>query len=121
VERLGDTFAGADSEALFREQFLEVKKIVANAAPHAVPDWPFRPEPYARESSQLHRPTLFREQQDILRVLATAGSAEEAKAKLSHHPLLSGSSWIPDQWELAMLEAAIQIGRKWGIDQDELS
>jgi uncharacterized protein (UPF0276 family) len=118
IERLGDTFPARESEALFRAQFLSIKTIVAEAGQHAVSGWPF--PPHMPAGNALSDAALFGEQQDILGILATAASAPEAKASLMRHPTLGGSNWRPEQWDLAMLDTAMQIGRKWGIDREEL-
>jgi uncharacterized protein (UPF0276 family) len=115
IERLGDTFNSLEDEALFREEFLQVKTIVQEAGNRLVPDWPFSPT-RALACDNPNSGTLYAEQQSILKVLAGAASAKDAIRQLSENPSLGG--WQIDQWSLPMLDTALQLGRRWGIELD---
>lgn len=112
IERLGDTFRSLEDEARFREEFLTVKNIVRRAAEDPVPQWPFTPAVSAIIEDP-DNPALCAQQQSILKVLAGAASAGDALAQLSSDPDLT--DWQVHQWSPAMLDTAIQLGRRWGI------
>jgi uncharacterized protein (UPF0276 family) len=113
IERLGETFHSQRDEAQFREEFLRVKDIVQGACDEPVPDWPFTAKDVLGEEVR-DRDALLKEQQFILQVLSMATSAEDALKRLSQNPDLA--AWEVHQWSLPMLDTAMQLGHKWGID-----
>jgi uncharacterized protein (UPF0276 family) len=117
IERLGDTFHSLQDEAQFRQEFLHVKDIVRKATDKEVAEWPFA----AAASSSKEAPDnaqLHKEQQEILSVLAAATSAEDAMQQLSGNAMLA--DWHVDQWQLPMLDTALRLGQKWGIEPEAL-
>lgn len=116
VERLGDTLRGEPDERRFREELLRVQALVREAAAaRIVPAWPFGASAEI-SSFQAPAPELLLQQQAILRTLAHAGSAAEAKMQLLQEPSLTG--WRIDAWDPALIDTAMQLGRKWGIDPE---
>jgi uncharacterized protein (UPF0276 family) len=113
IERLGDTLQSLQDEALFRDEFLMVKSIVREAANHVVPGWPYSITGVIIDDLHVDA-ALNLQQQQILNILSKATSAEEARQQLSATPELA--EWQVDQWSLPMLDTAIQLGRRWGIE-----
>jgi len=113
VERLGDTFLNESDEAFFREDYLRVKAIVQEASKHrAVPEWPFAANAAADIGTAVH-PGLIAQQQLILKAIANADSAAEAKSLLLECAALQ--QWNIASWDPEMINTAMQLGRKWGI------
>lgn len=116
VERLGDTLRQQSDEAAFREEFRRVKGLVRQTAvDHTVPPWPFGGVEALSQpaASQL---ALVRQQQDILKILSAAPSAEDAKCRLLQNEGLV--AWQIGEWDLSMIDTAMQLGRKWGIESE---
>ncbi len=112
LERLGDTLGDAITEASFREELRRVKAIVSAETREILPAWPF-PQTVILES-RLEDGSLREEQTAILDILCDADSAAAAKASLMRHPLIAGTAWRPERWDTAMVDTAMQLGRKWG-------
>ena len=113
IERLGDTFQSLQDEAQFRDEFLQVKNIVRQASTDQVPDWAFTATEALGDNVPAN-PTLFKQQQHILKTLSVATSAEDALQQLLSNSDLA--TWQINQWQLPMLDTALRLGQKWGIE-----
>jgi uncharacterized protein (UPF0276 family) len=117
VERLGDTFESEADEAMFRGDYLQVKAIVRETAnERPVPHWPFIANADSNPGNGIH-PELLRQQQLILKALAGADTAGSAKSSLVRNAALS--DWRIESWDPEMIDTAMQLGRRWGIDLEE--
>lgn len=118
VERLGDTLIGADDEEEFRREFLRVKEIVAGMERRAIPDWFAAPAATPASIAPITDHDLLHRQQLVLKILAESANAGEARQQLIQQSLLS--TFQPERWDIAMIETAMMLGRKWGMDWNSL-
>lgn len=116
IERLGETFRTLQDQAQFRDEFLQVKHIVQQLGGKQVSDWPFTVTQAFTEDAP-YNPAIHQGQQNILKVLSVATSAEVALEQLLKNPDLD--TWHIDQWQLPMLDTALRLGQKWGIELED--
>ena len=117
VERLGDTLKDEQDEALFRDEFLHVKDLVRKAPRGMAGQWPAGIIPAAvTDELLLHNPALQEQQVHILEVLKQAPDAPAAHEALLKDPCIDHTLWQTQDWQLPMIETAILLGKKWGIE-----
>ena len=112
VERLVDTFRNVADEEEFRQEFIRIKKIVGEVPRHTVPQWTFAAA--AARQHPMVNPNLLHQQHLVLEILSQSASAAQAKAKLKQQKALA--DFQPERWEIAMIETAMILAKKWGVD-----
>lgn len=114
MEQLGTALGTAARQEQFRQDYLEMDRIVSakNPGHPAGSATRFVPGKHTIPSAPVEDESLFRQQQILATILETADSVEDAVKRLSISEL-SESEWAVESWQPYMLETAIQIARKW--------
>jgi uncharacterized protein (UPF0276 family) len=118
LERLGDTLREEQDEQGFRQDFRRMRQIIQAASPAQRGAWPSRAQHPAALLGREDE-ALARQQAIILQTLKSSQDARTAQQILSHHPALTGTAWAAEQWSLPMVETAMLLGEKWGIEEAE--
>lgn len=120
LERLGDTLLLEADELRFREEFLQVKEIVKRAPAQLAGQWPGTPFPETvTHQAVLEDAGLQQQQAAILTILKEAADASAARKALLGNPFINHSLWKTNDWQLSMIETAMLLGKKWGIEVQE--
>jgi uncharacterized protein (UPF0276 family) len=117
LERLGNTLQSEEEEKVFRQDFRRTRQIVQAVPGTNRAEWPAAAH-HARTATSLEEDeALMRQQAAILQIFRDAPTAISAHQRLMRHPLLIGSAWATESWSLPMVETALLLGKKWGIEE----
>jgi len=115
LERLGHTLTSEREMEQFREDFLQIKKIVSKEKQ----DNPF---PYEKTKQLLLKSkistkpvddlTLHKQQQKVVSILSQNANPIKALNELKEEKMLF-KEWDIEHWSVGMIETAIQLIRKW--------
>lgn len=117
VERLGDTFADEQDDAQFQDEFLRIRQLVKSHSLTNISFWDNRDTPLRPTiGNNVEDLFLQTQQTSILAILEHAIDPEKAKDALLASTQIDQQLWGIAQWRLPMIETAIALGKKWGID-----
>ena len=114
MEQLGTALGTAARQEQFRQDYLEMDRIVSAKNPGrdaGSTNW-FTPGLLTIPAIPVEDERLFRQQQILATILETADSVNDAMQRLSISELAE-SEWAVESWQPYMLETAMQIARKW--------
>lgn len=114
LEQLGTALQSTESQEQFRQDFEQMKRIVANfsgtnasfSLNHFIPPTLNIPE------KPLEDLVLHQQQLELSSILENAPNAEAAN-RLLRESSLAGSAWKSEDWSPHMLETALRIAQKW--------
>lgn len=114
MEQLGTALGTAARQEQFRQDYLEMDRIVSAKNPGRDDQSAnrFNPGQLTIPAIPVEDETLFRQQQLLATILETSVSVKDAMQRLSVSEL-AGSAWAVESWQPYMLETAMQIARKW--------
>lgn len=115
MERLGDTLRDEQEEAQLREDFLRVKQVVRNAPLQKAGQWPVRSTRNDWFRTNAENSFLHDQQTHILKILKSAADAKAAHRALTSDKTIDQELWQIANWRLPMIETAMLLGQKWGI------
>lgn len=116
LERLGDTFNGDEDEEVFRQDFRRMRRIVQTAPVAEKHSWLVHSQSSAVMLLEEDE-CLAHQQAAVLQTVRNAPDAVAAQRALVHHPLLAGTAWATGAWSLPMIETALLLGKKWGVEK----
>jgi len=117
VERLGHTLHSEAEEEQFRQDFLRVRDISKRAPVQLAGKWPVRtPVPATGYITNAFDQEIQVQQTNILRILKTAPDAQTAQQILLQDTQIDQQLWQIKDWQLSMIETAMLLGKKWGIE-----
>ncbi|MBO9594034.1 MAG: DUF692 family protein [Niabella sp.] len=112
LEQLGTGLRSEASRVAFRDDFLQIQRIVKAASLRATSINTFQPPSFQLRTTPVEDSLLYRQQTALSRILEEAGSEAEARSQLEAS-VLAHSDWQIEHWNAAMLETAVHIAQKW--------
>jgi uncharacterized protein (UPF0276 family) len=112
MEQLGTGLLSSESRALFYDDFVTMQQFV-KACEQPMPSVEsFLPAPCILPATPLSDERLHQQQLELSGILETATHLDDAMERLSLSSLAHGD-WKVEDWQPYMLDAAIEIAKKW--------